>query len=722
LLNSSGHIIVDGKDDTSVGIDCKAFQWWDPLSTNLAVTWADPQISPVTDLPVITLSAPVRNGSDDVVAYAVLAIFFDTVQENLQNAASNLGESGEAYLVDSEGMMLTGSRFEEGLEFNKTLNTQAVQDIKTHFEKSASEREHLEGTGIYQDYRGVEVLGVYESIEDFEWGLLVEIDSAEAFAEVDQLLDIVIVIISVSIGALAVVAYMVGRSIANPVLDLQNSVNDIANGNYDTKVEKIERSDEIGDLNQDFRSMLKTLKEEMKTNSDMIRDLPLPVAVIDNDFGMERVNESLDRDVGVDEGMIREHGEDGTMKKCYEVFNTEVCNTKDCVFERCKRAKGIVKDELMIPHAKTGKNKVLEVYGLPIYDEDGNMIKFMELFRDITGDRKNFVQSQKLSENLAVAAEELSSSAEEVSASSENIASSQQQISKGSANQVVNINDTQNKFQTLSDGIQTINNKVGEIGEISDLITNIASQTNMLALNAAIEAARAGEAGRGFNVVADQVRKLAEESRRAVLQTDDMLEEITEITKMQQSNAEQMLESIDSIATVAEETSASTEESAAAAEEQASSMELITSTSQQLLALAEKMKGQYEGMDVKEDIIEKLQSDLSGLEFDEDFIDNVRRTQEAAENFEFGGGNGKDLDKMRSLFGKGNQQQGQLQANQNKQSNAYQTNGDMNSEGTGSEGKKAASEENLEDGIVLDDDLDANLPENLDFKNQEDAF
>jgi len=201
-----------------------------------------------------------------------------------------------------------------------------------------------------------------------------------------------------------------------------------------------------------------------------------------------------------------------------------------------------------------------------------------------------------------------------------------------------------------------------------------------------------------------------------------MLEEISRVTDLQEDNASRMLESIDSIATVAEETSASTEESAAAAEEQASSMELITSTSQQLLALAEKMKGQYEGMDVKEEIIEKLQSDLSGLEFEEDFLDNIRKTQEAAENFEFGGGNGKDLNKMRSLFDKSNQQKSHLQDDQNQHANSNQTTGDINPKGGGSEGKKAANEENLEDGIVLDDDLDANLPENLDFKNQEDAF
>jgi methyl-accepting chemotaxis protein len=82
-------------------------------------------------------------------------------------------------------------------------------------------------------------------------------------------------------------------------------------------------------------------------------------------------------------------------------------------------------------------------------------------------------------------------------------------------------------FKDVTTKIQGLSSSITKINDITNLINNIAEQTNLLALNAAIEAARAGDAGRGFSIVADEIRKLAEQSKESAQSINELLKNLS---------------------------------------------------------------------------------------------------------------------------------------------------------------------------------------------------
>ena len=197
------------------------------------------------------IGTPILGEEGDV--KAVLAIMLDGSQlDRIVGCYTGMGESGESYLVGSDHLMRSNSRFNVKALLQQKVDTIAAQNALSG----------QIGVETILDYRGVEVLSAYSHMGlnerfglDFEWAIISEIDTAEAFASMAELVNNI-----QGLGALLLLVslfavFLAAKSIVLPLKLLMAKVRLMADGDLTVTVPKTDRNDEIGDLVKAFNRM-----------------------------------------------------------------------------------------------------------------------------------------------------------------------------------------------------------------------------------------------------------------------------------------------------------------------------------------------------------------------------------------------------------------------------------------------------------------------------------
>lgn len=454
--------------------------------------FSDMIISRVINMPVFIIASPIKGNRGQV--QGVLLIRADGAM--LSNITDNLGygQTGYAYIIDGKGALIAHD------------NRDFVMDQRNFIEEARTDQvfaplaamftRMTRGESGFDEYQfmGTDRFFGYAPIEGTDWSIAVGAMKDDVFAPIYDLRWAVGIASAVFLIIGMALALVISRAITLPMNNLMRYAQTVAQGDLETQ-SGIDQKDEIGMLNQNIQSMVKTLSEKMKEaehQSELARQETQKAQIATDEAEEARKQaESAKR-----EGML------------------QAASSIETIVERLTSAS----EELSAQVEQASKGS----------EEQKNR----------TGEAATAME--EMNATVLEVARNASSAAE----GSDKAKHKAQEGSEVVIGSVAAINQVENQAKTMMGNMSKLGEQAEQIGKIMNVIDDIADQTNLLALNAAIEAARAGDAGRGFAVVADEVRKLAEKTMNATKEVGDAISAIQEGTRSNIQGMEQEVQAV----------------------------------------------------------------------------------------------------------------------------------------------------------------------------------
>ncbi len=341
-------------------------------------------------LPTMLVSTPLKNEEDDITGVVALRVHVGTLSNMMHS--QKFGKTGETYLVSEDGYMLSESRFTKHLIKKGVVIKRSALELKlidpttgklTHGVRQCIEGRNGSDSVGYNDYGGIPVLGVWRWLPEFNWGVITEIDRSEVYGVAYNLNTLGVVLLFGIAFPIMYFAYVVGKRISNPIVELTEATEKMAAGDLTQRV-NIKREDELGVLATSFNTMARTIDKktrEIEESERNYRELfgSLKVGIYQCEPGVEGVfiwvNQACAEMFGYEspEEMI------GTKVRDIYVDQSD----RKRLVERLEK-EGVWKDFTSYCIKKNGEKFYTERTSNMVKDDDGVPVRIEGAIRDIT--------------------------------------------------------------------------------------------------------------------------------------------------------------------------------------------------------------------------------------------------------------------------------------------------------------------------------------------------